>query len=192
MMTAGPVRSVLVGFLMAGILALPSCRDAGHKQTASRGEGKVVDRFADWGVDLGVPDDAVFFLAEVAAGPEPLANKRWAVGPDGALRLGENGEPFDSSLLPRSPFNRPLRERPIATLPAAEVRAFLDWLDAQGFFQMPADLGPPDGVKVSDGMDLWVVARRSGRSAQVRLRPGAEFAAALQARFDGLVDPHLR
>jgi len=192
-MTVGHVaRSVLAGFLAAGILAFPACRAAGRKPSATHGEGKVVKCFADRGVDLGDPDDAVFFLAEVAVGPEPLANKRWAMGPDGALRIGENGEPFDASLLPRSPFNRPFRERPIAMLPVVEVRAFLDWLDAQGLFRMPAEVGPPDGVTVSDGMDVWVVARREGQSACVRLRPGAVFADALQARFDRLVEPHLR
>ncbi len=147
--------------------------------------------FAGSGVNLGVPADSVFYLAEIADEPESMANRRWSIGSDGAVLFGENAEPFDFTSLPGTPFNRPFHAKPIATIPPGEMDAFLGWLDSQGFFELPADSFPPPDVTVHGGVVQWVAVHRNGRTACLRLHPGAPMADVLGRQFDRLVDAHL-
>lgn len=184
-------KGTVLGWMLCGVLLscargeAPAGSESRLKETAMNG------CFADSGVNLGVPADAAFFLAEVDDGMEPLGNRRWAIGPDGTTRFGRNEEPFDSRRLPVEPFNRPFQSEPIAKIPEVELQAFLAWLESSGFFAMPPVVDPPQNLVVKGGVDRWVMARLRDRSACVRLRPGAPGSDELKARLSALVSPRL-
>lgn len=188
----GRSRMWVVAVLVAGLPAVRACKAAPPKTSARGGEATMTQCFEGVDMNLGIPDDAVFFLAEVGDGHEPQAHKRWAVTVEGKVMFSANDEPFDFSQLPKEPFNRPFQARPIAEVPAAEWEAFLAWLEARGVFELPSELGPPPDLIVKGGADLWMVVRWKGRTACVRLRPGAPLADLVDERFSDLVSPHIR
>jgi len=145
----------------------------------------------DGGVEWGIPADAVFFLAEVAVGPEPQANRRWAVREDGAVLFSANGEPFDFQALPRQPFNRPWDPDPIAVLAREDLAVLMALLENEKVFGLPpvvqgAGVRPP-----KDGMARYVVARHRGREARVRVRAGAPAGDRIADRFLRLVEARM-
>lgn len=168
------------------------CHAAPRKDAKSSLGGKAVtDCFKDADMDLGVPPAAVFFLAEVSVEGEPMANRRWFVKSNGAVHFSDNAPPLDFAKLSKVPFNQPFGQRPIAILPSSELADFLAWLDAEGMFRLAAESGPPSGVTVQGGVDRWVVARHTGRTACIRLRPGAPLSETLKRRFGALVEAHM-
>jgi len=124
-------------------------------------------------------------------GPEPQANRRWAVREDGAVLCSANGEPFDFQALPRRPFNRPCDPDPIAVLAREDLAALMALLEEEKVFGLPpvvrgAGVRPP-----KDGMDRYVVARHRGREAQVRFRAGAPAGDRIAERFLRLVESRM-
>ncbi len=147
--------------------------------------------FPNTGVELDIPADAIFFMAETAVEPEPQANRRWAIGVDGKVRFSDNHGLTKNSGASGKPFGRPLGSEPVATVPPAEIAVFLDWLTSTGFFQLPTDVGPPDDMTVKGGSDRWIVVLKGVKTHCVRLRPGAAVSAAIKQRFNALVGAHM-
>ncbi len=185
-------RTMFAVAMLAGLeVATMQCDAAPRKSAKTKPEaGKMDGCFKGSDLDLGIPDDAVFFLAEVSVEGEAMANRRWFVGPGGEVRFGKNALPFDFDDLPRKPFNRPFGNLPVAKVPGAEIESFVLWLEAEGFFRLPAEVGPPDGLRVQGGVDRWVVARHAGTTACIRLRPGAPLSDAVKSRFMSLIEAH--
>ncbi len=184
------LRYLVVLATTGAILLLTNCR--GEQAPVGRKTMNTEDCYRATGVELGVPEDAVFFLAEIAVAPEPLANRRWAVKADGVVLFGENSEPFDFQQLPGKPFNRPFGTDPIAQITREDLEGFVAWLKDQGVFHLPGEINPPEGVRVNDGVDRWIVVRDLDQTACVRMRPGATLSDAVDQRFSDVVNKYIR
>lgn len=145
------------------------------------------DCFSGVQESLGVPADAVFFLAEKAVEPGTGTSRKWAIHVDGAVRFssdaGANDGPSSAGALTGDP---------IAMVPAPELGVFTDWLAAEGFFELPTEVGPPVDMIVSGGVERWIVVRKGVRTHCVHLRPGAPMSDSIKQRFSRWIGTHMR
>ena len=126
------------------------------------------------GVELGVPDHAVFFLGKVSRGKEPQANRRWALLDDGTVLLSRNDPSIDWVTIDKKPFNSPWGPSKLGPIPDQKRLEFLGKLSASGFFGLASVVPTPRDLKVCDGGTTYVFARKGTRTKLVKFLPEAK------------------
>ena len=126
------------------------------------------------GVELGIPDHAVFFFGKVSRGKEPQSNRRWALLDDGTVLLSKNTAKIDWSTIDMRPFDSPWEPSKFGPLPDQKRMEFLDKLADTGFFDLASVVPTPREQKVRGGGTTYVFARVGTRTKLVELRPEAK------------------
>ncbi|NJO03748.1 MAG: hypothetical protein HC880_20640 [Bacteroidia bacterium] len=141
-------------------------------------------------IKLGIPEGAVFFMAEVSAGLEAEANKRWAILEDGTVLYSHNDASYyQDELPPEEVFNQNWQAKPIVQLPKEAVINFIAQIESEGFFHLPSRGSAK--VEIEDGMYSYLYAKTDKYENCVKFEPEASLSKTLKAYFEESLKKHL-